>query len=182
MYQQPISPCRTWCSQPHHTCLASSSRSGRLPGPRCSPSGWCWDSELNTGVSSRHCWSNFCMAVDEFCFRHTPSHGLLPVRATQAQTGKEELCVTPTVQHWGGDETYSLLTALLGHQAGFSGDRSSSEHVCVHLVTWELPVEQAWLAGVVSTRENLWGVKLFPYWNERPFAFRFLKPYSFFKR
>lgn len=50
--QLRISPCRTWCSQPHPTCLASSFRSGRRPGLKCSPFGWCWDLELNTDVSN----------------------------------------------------------------------------------------------------------------------------------
>lgn len=50
--QLRISPCRTWCSQPHPTCLASSFRNGRRPGLKCSPFDWCWDSELNIDVSN----------------------------------------------------------------------------------------------------------------------------------
>lgn len=187
--QLHISPCKTWCSQPHRTCLASSFRNGRLPGLKCSPFGWCWDLELNTDVSNTHSFScNYCCRRIYSGLEHT--HPALncylskPHKLKQASKNCVSYphCIQLTAQqYWGCDMTSSLFTAVLVDQGDFCGDRSSSEQLfVVHLVTWNGYVQnKSYLAGVLRTGESLWDVKLFPCWNERAFAFRFLKPHSF---
>lgn len=187
--QLRISPCKTWCSQPHRTCLASSFRNGRLPGLKCSPFGWCWDLELNTGVSNMHSFScNYFSGRIYSCSEHT--HPALnrclskPHKLKQASKSWVSCphCIQLTTQqYWRCDMTYSLFTTVLVYQGDFCGGTSTSEQLfLVHLVTWKSYVQsKSDSAGVVRTRESLWDVRLFPCWNERAFAFTFLKPHSF---